>query len=212
MAQNQLLLQALTDNKSVWELAASGDKTNDKQNCIFKTLLLSSQDEITDFINTNQIANILIIDHPFEQDRLYKISKNIIDLTDTQVNYNITLRKPFLLLDLLKILKTYVQDDGIFCCINKHLIYNQKKSEILDLNTNLTIQLTAKENQIFGVLLTSQDFMLNKKILLSKIWPNSSTETSTLEFHLINLRQKLNNLFTEGPDQHLKLLINTVDQ
>jgi DNA-binding response OmpR family regulator len=169
-----------------------------------KFQLLGAQNELDSFLKDNLVVNILIIDALLDNLAAVIRSKNSINLTDMQIAASIKLERPFLISTLIKNIFSYDQDDSIFCSLNDSLIYNQKISQVIDVDNQKTISLTAKENQIIIQLLCAKNSTLMKCELIAKIWPNSSIEQSTLEFHLLNLRQKLS--IIETSDQHVNLL------
>jgi hypothetical protein len=199
-------------NKKIHVIVSSNDiieKCLKDNLATFNSILLSSEEQVDNFLSNHQKINTLIVDDALLSEKLYAISKNIINLTDSKLEANLSLKKPFLLDDLLKNLTVYLDDTDLFCCINQDLIYNQKNLQITHRNKEPKISLTTKENQILSALLVADNFTLTKQAMIEQVWPKTNIETAALEFHLTNLKQKLDSLIRSS-ENHIVLAIDTV--
>ncbi len=166
--------------------------------------LLEGQDQLDDFLSANLAINILILDAVLDFSSAIIRSKNSINLTDIPIKASLKLEKPFEISALIINIGHYDLDDGIFCCLNDSLLYSQKASRVINTNDGQIVSLTAKENQIIAQLLCARNFTLIKSQIIAEIWPNYSTAQSTLEFHLLNLKNKLD--IIEVSDHYVKIL------
>jgi hypothetical protein len=169
-----------------------------------KLYLLSNQRQLDSFLKDNLVIDTLIIDAVLDFSSAILISKNSINLTDVKIETSVKFQKPFLISIFTASLELYDKDDSIFCRLNNYLIYNQKSSHITNINNKNIIHLTTKENQIVTQLLRASDLTLMKHEIIAKIWPNASIEQVTLEFHLLNLKNKLEVI--ETSDRHVRIL------
>jgi len=137
-------------------------------------------------------VDLLILDKAISSSELplYRINL-LINFTDKSICKNeILLRKPYKLQDLLNIYIKSMHDNGIFCCINKDWIYNQRNSTLA--NHEQEILLTDKENTLFAALLKASKFSLSKNDLKSMVWKyHHDSESTTVDTHLYKLKQKL---------------------
>ena len=166
--------------------------------------LLEGQNQLDDFLRAGLVVNILILDAVLDFSSAIIRSKNSINLTDIPIKASLKLEKPFVISSLIINIDHYDLDDSIFCCLNDSLIYSQKASRVINTNDGQIVGLTAKENQIIALLLMARNFTLIKSEIIAKIWPNYSIEQSTLEFHLLNLKNKLD--IIEVSDHYVKIL------
>ena len=149
-------------------------------------------------INNISKVDLLIIDKNINSTDIpcYRVN-TLINLTSKQlVSSEINFHKPLRLKELLKVVYSNMQDNYLFCCINKSWIYYQRYAKISSIDTE--ILLTSKENSIFVELLMSTNFLCSKEHLKHKIWNyHPDSESTTVDTHLYKLKQKLPNGFIE---------------
>jgi hypothetical protein len=166
--------------------------------------LLEGQNQLDDFLRANLVINILILDAVLDFSSAIIRSKNSINLTDIPIKASLKLEKPFEISALIVNIGHYDLDDSIFCRLNDSLLYSQKALRVINTNDGQIVSLTAKESQIIAQLLCARNFTLIKSQIIAEIWPNYSTAQSTLEFHLLNLKNKLD--IIEVSDHYVKIL------
>ena len=116
-------------------------------------------------------------------------------------NYNITnnlkftlLRKPFrfnFLLEKLDDIKT-TKNETSRIILMKHIEFLPNKKILVNLNTEVTLHLTEKENSLLNYFYNNKHLKLNKNDLLTNIWGvTEEINTHTLETHMYRLKQKL---------------------
>ena len=118
---------------------------------------------------------------------------HIITLSDELQNGSVSLKKPFHINDLLKLLETDPQSYGLAQCefnIGKHVFFALDKK--LQTPNNDTLYLTDKEAVLLNYLCRYENKFVPRQDLLKEIWGyNNDMETHTLETHIYRLRQKL---------------------
>ena len=77
----------------------------------------------------------------------------------------------------------------------KHIEFLPNKKILVNLNTEVTLHLTEKENSLLNYFYNNKHLKLNKNDLLTNIWGvTEEINTHTLETHMYRLKQKLNKL------------------
>ncbi|NRB10171.1 MAG: winged helix-turn-helix domain-containing protein [Rickettsiaceae bacterium] len=144
------------------------------------------------FLQNCPKIDILIIDTNLKNISLplYKIRK-LINLTKNIFSgEELKLKKPIRLGQILQILANSLSNKQLFCSLNNKWIYDEKLAILATWNNK--IELTEKENQIFKFLLLSKESKIDKRTLLAEVWHyQENIETSTVDTHLYNLKQKL---------------------
>lgn len=182
-------------------------KNNILSKTVFDNLNLSpitlySAKEINEYA-LNKI-DILILDINLENvSNLFTLSKVIVNTTQIKIDRSISIKKPFNLSVLLKIIVNCQQDKTLYSLINNELIYNEKESFICDTKTAQKIFFTNKENEIFRTLLNYEDFSCSKRSLLEQIWSFNYKDFSVLDFHLNRLKQKFDMISIDGSNVSL---------
>ena len=129
---------------------------------------------------------------------------HIIGYYDELINYHITdnlkiilLKKPFrlnLLLNKLDNIKL-IKNENKKIILMKHIEYLPNKKVLNNLNSEITIHLTEKENSLLYYLYNNRHLKLTKNDLLNDIWGvKEVVNTHTLETHMYRLKQKLSKL------------------
>ena len=143
-------------------------------------------------INDLDKIDLLIIDSIIDNKKIlkYKIN-NVINFTNNKFSdTEILLCKPFKLNSLIKIIYDIKENKYLFSFINKQWIYNQQIAKLT--SNHRDISFSDKENMIFATLLNSNNFLINKDLLQSRIWNyNKDTESNTVDTHLYKLKNKL---------------------
>lgn len=141
----------------------------------------------------------------------YKIN-TIINLTLGSIaKSEIQLSKPYKLYELIKIITRIRADRNyIFCAINNHWLYNQREAVLSSSDTK--IKFTDKENLLFSVLLSSKNYMIDREKLLTEVWRyHQNSESTTVDTHLYNLKQKLPTDLMLIKDKNCLLNIDSID-
>ncbi len=171
----------ISDNSIIY------DAINDNSDC--HPILGSAYKSSTQALDH---VDLLILDKKihFSELPLYRINL-LINFTGKSIcEHEILFRKPYKLQELLDIYEKAMQDDGIFCCINKNWIYNQRNATLA--NNEQRIPLADKENTLFTALLKAAKFTLSKNDLKRMVWKyHQDSESTTVDTHLYKLKQKL---------------------
>ena len=175
--------------------------------------LLLVKDNWQSFLKDCPKIDLLIIGEELNDEIVpwYKIN-TIINLTSVNIaKSEIQLSKPYKLYELIKIISRIRSDRNyIFCAINNRLIYNQREGTLC--SEDCRIKFTDKENLLFFALLSSKNYMLDREKLLTEVWRyNQSSESTTVETHLYNLKQKLPPDLMLIKDKNCLLNIDRVD-
>ena len=113
------------------------------------------------------------------------------------------LEKPFKMVTLLNYLDSINNSEPKHNSnkyLMDHIIYSPSKKTISNLETNFTVHLTEKENNLLIYLYNKKNEEILKKDLLTKIWGFSEKiNTHTLETHIYRLKQKLNRIDENFP-------------
>jgi DNA-binding response OmpR family regulator len=132
---------------------------------------------------------------------------NILNLTNFKIEHSTNFRKPFAINNLLNYIHEKTKDNSLFIYLNNSFLYDEIASKIEhDFNT---ANLTSKENKILKFMLGNKDYKSNKLELSEKIWGhNREVDSSTVEYHMYKLKNKLPSdfLVIQGFDYFLKIL------
>lgn len=157
---------------------------------------------IENAILDTQNPDIIIVDENFVQYEIFRkkfSSIPIVFLSSTQEivsdKLNISVKKPFKLIQLLDIIKAanhkLDQSEEGYVTFNG---YNLKplSKEIEDIKLKKSFKLTEKEVEILKYLYKNIDKYVSKTDLQTNVWKyNESVATHTIETHIYRLRQKV---------------------
>jgi len=176
----------LSDNSLIYE--ALGIDTD-----VLRYVINTSTD-ISNFLMKHGKIDILILDNINSQIDITSLSDiaNYLIAVDDNVTTAVYARllKPFRLNSLLESMSYHYISAGVFCSIDKLVIYDEA-ARALRYRNSIT-KLTDKENKIIHAIITADNFTVNKDELFNKIWQYATdAETSTIDTYLSRLRSKL---------------------
>ena len=202
LSDDSIIFDAIADNipkyfnhyqqNNVGELVV--DRYDDHLKVSFsgKTLLVQQKSTLDDANFKIDKMDVVFINQHINLDYIEIFRLNIIVNLNNFLNIDnsITLSKPCMLHDLIKIIMRNFYDDIIFCCINKNWIYHEGLSCLKSIDQ--IINLTDKENILFKTLLAKNHFKCEKDYLRFNVWNyHLDSESNTVETHLYKLKAKL---------------------
>lgn len=169
----------------------------------FNRFLVHDESTLSGIVKDFGKIDLLIIDKEIKTQALqeiFLITNNTVNLSDLDIedaNYRIS--KPIRFTELIKKLNDRYSDQSLFASLSLDIIFDEARSQLV--YGREIVKLTEKETVLLKVLIVSESNNISKETLLKKYWQyDSETNTSTIETHIFNLKQKMPSGMFENKD------------